>query len=67
MYSPASAPNSLYVHPAYIAKGDLHQFKKQLEDFEKMVAADQQMIQEEAALGASSACPPDPAGGQAEE
>lgn len=67
VYSPASAPNSLYVHPAYIAKGDLHQFKKQLEDFEKMVAADQQMIKEEAALGASSACPPEPAGGQAEE
>lgn len=37
IYSTKEAPNSLYVNPRFIAKGDLKQFKKQLEGLEKML------------------------------
>lgn len=45
-YSPESAPNSLYVNPQFIAKGDLKQFKAQLDGLsnwiEESVAAEAQ-------------------------
>ncbi len=66
VYSPSSAPTSLYMHPAYIAKGDLHQFKKQLEDFEQMIAADKKITERKCPQADTSACPPEHAGGQAE-
>lgn len=33
-YSTAEAPRSLYIHPAFIAKGDLTQFKDQIDEWE---------------------------------
>lgn len=40
MYAPKDAPNSLYINPGYIAKGDLAQFKEEIEKFETMIKAE---------------------------
>lgn len=46
IYSPKDAPNSLYMNPGYIAKGDLAQFKEEIEKFEAMIEADKNRIEE---------------------
>ena len=40
-YSTDRAPRSMYIHPAFIAKGDLSQFKEKIEEWERLKNSDQ--------------------------
>lgn len=40
-YSIPEAPRSLYIHPAFIAKGDLSQFQEKIEEWERLKNSDQ--------------------------